>query len=343
MKIDPVIQKRFLINDKEYFHPQNNQRVSIKDFAGFASSDGLLNMAGNVWEWVDGGEEGLKHVRGGSWKTQGDLYALTWFRLPAQVDILDDDVGFRYVRDVTKESRLSPGSPIADLDQLIQIPGGSYPLGVNPAQVKELTQRFELSQQDVHIISQNSSHTARLSAFRIRKYLVTNEEYYEFVRQTGYADPKNWEPQLEEWTDRPFLLKYKFHPVTHISYEDAEAFCKWRGARLPNNDEWEAAARGVASSFYPWGDEFDSGKGNASETGLGRTSKVNEFPAGASFFGCFDMTGNVMEWVAPLSNGQFCVRGGSFANRGAIQGLSFLWIPADPEITAAEIGFRYVL
>ena len=100
------------------------------------------------------------------------------------------------------------------------------------------------------------------------------------------------------------------HPVVHVCYEDALAYCKWAGKRLPTEAEWEYAARGgTAGSRFVWGNEFNPGgkwmantwqgkfpKVNTREDGFATTAPVGSFPANA--FGLFDVAGNVWEMCA---------------------------------------------
>src|SRR5207249_3699107 len=92
------------------------------------------------------------------------------------------------------------------------------------------------------------------------------------------------------------------HPVVHVSWHDVRAYCEWlskvtgKAIRLPTEAEWEKAARGDKDKrTYPWGDVFDSAKCNSRELGLGDTSPVGVFPAGASPYGVLDVAGNVWE------------------------------------------------
>jgi formylglycine-generating enzyme len=100
------------------------------------------------------------------------------------------------------------------------------------------------------------------------------------------------------------------HPVTHVAYEDAEAYCEWAGGRLPSEAEWEYAARGgLDGAVFAWGDEerprgellanFWQGDfpwRNVGAKGWRGTTPVGLFPANG--YGLYDVTGNVWEWTA---------------------------------------------
>ena len=138
--------------------------------------------------------------------------------------------------------------------------------------------------------------------YEIGAYPVTNSEYKEFIYATPkYRIPNHWDK--EKWT---FPEGKEHHPVVYVSYDDALKYCEWktkkeelqgRQYRLPNEYEWEKAARGTDGRVYPWGDEFDKEKCNSFESGVKDTTPVNKYPDGVSPYGCYDMTGNVCEWV----------------------------------------------
>jgi sulfatase modifying factor 1 len=116
------------------------------------------------------------------------------------------------------------------------------------------------------------------------------------------------------------------HPVVHVSWRDAEAFCGWSGTRLPTEAEWEYAARGgLVQKRFPWGDELEPGgehrmnvwqgtfpSENTLADGFLGTCPVDAFPANG--YGLHNTSGNVWEWCDGLwdDQGARVTRGGSY-------------------------------
>jgi sulfatase modifying factor 1 len=159
-------------------------------------------------------------------------------------------------------------------------------------------------------------HRVFLDAFYLGQHPVTNAQYERFVAEAGqrvpYLDDRRM--QFDNWDQekRTYPPGRTQHPVTLVSWRDAQAYCEWAGGRLPTEAEWEKAARGsLEDKLYPWGDEIDPSLANYDNRE--GTTPVGSYPPNG--YGLYDMAGNVWEWVAdrydakyytqsPLSNPQ---------------------------------------
>jgi hypothetical protein len=179
----------------------------------------------------------------------------------------------------------------------------------------------------------------QVGTIRIGRYEVTQREFLQFV----LANPK-WrrdriEPGLHDgdylksWISwRQYPPELDNHPVTHVSWYAAEAFCEWMGGRLPRLKEWQAAAH-TAEFRFPWGPirpalppplNFcdracpQAGRGfspDAEQDGFPETAPVGSFPAGQTREGVFDLSGNVWEWTAEASGSKRVTLGGSYLSQ----------------------------
>ncbi len=184
--------------------------------------------------------------------------------------------------------------------------------------------------------------TVRLSPFAIAAHAVTNTQFGDFVRDTGYvtdAERFNWSfvfhafvppaikrrvvnvPRATPWwypVPRAYwaqpegpdstVLDRLDHPVVHVSWNDAQAYCRWSGTRLPTGAEWEFAARGgLDQSLYPWGDVLMPGGEHRCNIWQGRfpvTDTADDGFAGTApvtayrpnGYGLYNVAGNVWEW-----------------------------------------------
>jgi formylglycine-generating enzyme required for sulfatase activity len=132
--------------------------------------------------------------------------------------------------------------------------------------------------------------------FEIDVYEVTNARFADFVEETGYVTDAEKAGDPTPWTAY-FTDGKEDYPVVKVTWNDATAYCKWAGKRLPTEVEWERAARGDDGRVYPWGDEWDTTYLNGKESGLRGPVTVGTFPQGASPYGVMDMAGNVWEWT----------------------------------------------
>ncbi|MCL4557508.1 MAG: formylglycine-generating enzyme family protein [Deltaproteobacteria bacterium] len=135
-------------------------------------------------------------------------------------------------------------------------------------------------------------HRVYLDAYYIDKYPVTNEQYFKFCEETGHEYPSYLLKGI--FSKRPFLPEnIRRDPVVNVIWEDANAYCKWAGKRLPTEAQWEKAARGMDGRIYPWGNEWDASKAWFNQQS---TCAVGSYPQGASPYGVMDMAGNVWNW-----------------------------------------------
>lgn len=138
--------------------------------------------------------------------------------------------------------------------------------------------------------SEKPRHKVYLPDYYIDKFEVTNQQYLKFCKDTGHSLPSllisGVIPSGKE-----------NHPVVGIGWNDADAYCKWAGKRLPTEAEWEKAARGTDGRTYPWGNAWDQNLCNNRTSPYEDTVPVGSYPKGASPYGVMDMAGNAWEWV----------------------------------------------
>jgi iron(II)-dependent oxidoreductase len=193
-------------------------------------------------------------------------------------------------------------------------------------------------------------HKVYLATYYIDKSPVTNQAYRKFIMETGHPEPPFWaDPHYNNPTQ----------PVVGVSWNDAVAYAKWANKRLPTEAEWEKAAKGKDSLLYPWGNEFNAGLTNVDYV-MAQTSRVDQFPGGASPYGCLDMIGNVWEWcldwfdenyyatspsenpAGPAKGERKVIRGGAWDTISFNARNAFRFF-CDPDAKANNIGFRCVV
>ncbi|NXX45297.1 SUMF2 enzyme, partial [Tricholaema leucomelas] len=210
---------------------------------------------------------------------------------------------------------------------MVQLPGGKFQMGSS-----SLEKRIE----------EGPFREVTVKPFALDKYPVTNREFREFVRQKKYkteAEAFGWSFVFEDFVSEelkkkvtqklesaPWWLPIEKafwrqpsgpgssikdrldYPVLHVSWNDARAFCAWKGKRLPAEEEWEFAARGgLEQRMYPWGNKFQLNRTNlwqgafpqadTAEDGYHGVSPVAAFPP-QNNYGLYDLLGNTWEWTA---------------------------------------------
>jgi iron(II)-dependent oxidoreductase len=201
---------------------------------------------------------------------------------------------------------------------------GNFGGGPLPGEVEVPGATFQLGATgDEAFVFDNEkwAHAVEVAPFRIARAAVTNAEFAEFVEAAGYGDERFWSEAGWRWrcemgAETPVYWKWAagggfserrwdamrspppHQPVIHISWFEAEAYCRWAGRRLPTEAEWELAASTPEKRRFPWGEAPpDASRANL-DGRAGGPVDVGAHPLGDSAYGCRQMTGNVWEWTA---------------------------------------------
>lgn len=190
-----------------------------------------------------------------------------------------------------------------------------------------------------------------LDAYWIDRYEVTYGDYMAFVEATGHRKP------ISRYVKHFDKLSAPTQPAVYVSWEDADEYCRYRGARLPTEAEWEKAARGPDGLLWPWGNQDKPGAANTGNP------DPYEFPTPAASFskdkspyGVYDLAGNVMEWVSdwyredayvtssanpqgPAGGSYKVIRGASWGTVGTETRLT-VRLKMVPDFRDTTIGFR---
>ncbi len=200
----------------------------------------------------------------------------------------------------------------------VDIPGGTFMLGATG---------------DIPFVFDNEkwAHQVSIQPFRIARAPITNAEFAAFVEEGGYRHRKWWSKSGWDWREKDgaehptywqresggrwlqrrfneWLPLIENHPIIHVTWYEAEAYCNWAGRRLPTEAEWESAASGEPTRNrceiagrkrrFPWGDEPPRPDRANLDWSAGGCVDVGALPLGDSIFGCRQMIGNVWEWTA---------------------------------------------
>jgi iron(II)-dependent oxidoreductase len=253
--------------------------------------------------------------------------------------------------------------------ELLDVPAGPFTMG------SPFSQDFFDGANDQPFSDEHPQHEVTLAAYRIEARETTNAQHRACVSAGACVDPAITGPAgVHEYYINP---KYDDYPVLYVTWDMADAYCRWRGRRLPTEAEWEKAARGAADDrSYPWGwaeptcdladisvlapvpDDPDDA---VYETCFDFPVEVGAYSLAASPYGVQQMTGNVAEWTGdwyaddyydqevwpdnaenpqgPPDGDEKVVRGGGWADTAIYARVSFRGRLA-PQEAASTIGFR---
>jgi formylglycine-generating enzyme required for sulfatase activity len=192
---------------------------------------------------------------------------------------------------------------------MVYAPAGTFNMGSTGGdlnQVRALCARYGGVCETWPFENEQPQHSVRLDALWVDQSEVTNAQYQRCVSAGACETVQSCDWGTPTFGD-PAKTQY---PVVCVSWINANAYCRWAGARLPTESEWEYAARGPQGRDYPWGDGFDGNRlsfcdqscphrwrDNAVRDGYSEAAPVGAFAAGASWCGALDLAGNVWEWT----------------------------------------------
>ncbi len=201
--------------------------------------------------------------------------------------------------------------PVEIKQESVNINGGIYNMGYNG---EDYCYDIELPEHKVY-----------LNDYKIDIFPVTNQQYLEFIEDGGYETYKYWlsdgweKVKTNDWTapmyweniDGNWMVQNfqglrnvsPKEPVCHVSYYEAEAYCKWAGKRLPTEAEWEKAAcwneNKKQKTVFPWGNDLPTQQNaNLLESHIWRCTDIGSYPESHSHYGCHQMIGDVWEWTS---------------------------------------------
>ncbi|MCJ7532356.1 MAG: formylglycine-generating enzyme family protein [Anaerolineales bacterium] len=170
---------------------------------------------------------------------------------------------------------------------LVYIPAGDFIMGSPDAEAE-------------YFFNEKPEHHEYLDSFWIDKTQVTNAMYALCVNAGVCSNTVS--PDVNTRYNDPAFAN---HPVVYVTWEDAAAYCAWKGGWLPTGAEWEKAARGPYGFTYPWGEKYPNPNLLNAKRTVGDTTPVGNYPEGQSYYGVLDMGGNVREWVADWYNDHY--------------------------------------
>jgi formylglycine-generating enzyme required for sulfatase activity len=236
--------------------------------------------------------------------------------------------------------------------RMVRIDAATFAMGSSYDDVTRLMARYPTLPRDV-FTSEAPQRVVDLQAYSIDPYEVTNVEFQEFLRAnpSWRADatpaPRSNGDYLKGWSGLQYPSGEGKRPVTYVTWYAADAYCRWRGDRLPTEAEWEYAARGgLKDPEFPWGDAQPTAKSaNWIGSNIGHPTDVGTYPPNG--YGLYDMAGNVWEYTGDLwppdsakpGPVRYAIRGGSYG--GAEVNLRVRYRDSHPAIGAGpHVGFR---
>lgn len=176
---------------------------------------------------------------------------------------------------ISPMERAAAAMPVQDDVEMVAIPEGDFIMGSDDPEADD---------------NEKPASKVFVGPFSIDKFEVTNARYLRCIEAGVCTRPINRGYEDVSKTN---------YPVTIVSWQQAVAYCRWVGKRLPTEAEWEKAARGTDGRRYPWGHTFEAERANVGYS-VRSTTPVGSYPEGSSPYRVMDMAGNVWEWTSSL-------------------------------------------
>jgi toxoflavin biosynthesis protein ToxD len=176
----------------------------------------------------------------------------------------------------------------------VEIPAGEVRMGTPTAEIPRLYERLrDLPVEQSWFLKECPRHTVRVGAFAIARTPLTVAAFARFASALGLPAALARAGEPTGPPDHPVAVPYR------LAEELARALAAATGrpVQLPDEAQWERAARGDDVREYPWGERFSPELANIGEGSRGGTTPVGSYPRGASPFGALDMAGNLDEWT----------------------------------------------
>lgn len=184
----------------------------------------------------------------------------------------------------------------ASRGSMVMVPAGNFVMGSSKDEIKKLHEAVKTIHPRTQLWwfeDELPRHPRNMGTFWIDKFEVTNAQFSTFLNSPeGESIDK---PRV--WENRTPPSGKQNHPVSSVDRFQANAYCRSLGKRLATESEWEKAARGPDGRLYPWGNEFNAKAVNTAEMGMHGTGEVGSMKDDVSYYGVYDMAGNVMELV----------------------------------------------
>jgi formylglycine-generating enzyme required for sulfatase activity len=195
---------------------------------------------------------------------------------------------------------------VAQLDRLKKFKHNTEPKGLDASMATVPEGYFWMGVDGtIGLEDERPRHRVWLDAYAMDRYEVATARYAAFLSATGRTPPLFW--------DQVDLAVHGDRPVVGVDWEDADAYCRWTGKRLPTEAEWEKAARGTDERRYPWGSQSPTAE--LANFALGARFSysqvlmpVGAYERGRSPYGIYDLAGNVWEWVQDWYGGDYYER-----------------------------------